>query len=140
MPTEVMSSRSASILEDSPYPHESTPSFHSHGKSSVVELTEVSQVSGPSKHTSIVVGSTDRVSTPTAIDGKARRRANIQFAAMCFTLFLAGWNDGTTGPLLPRIQEVYHVCLPRRTIIQFTDVTLRQFAGRICCRFAHLCV
>lgn len=38
-------------------------------------------------------------------------RARIQFAALCYTLFLAGWNDGTLGPLLPRIQEVYHVCM-----------------------------
>ncbi|KIP01300.1 hypothetical protein PHLGIDRAFT_367247 [Phlebiopsis gigantea 11061_1 CR5-6] len=35
--------------------------------------------------------------------------ARAQFAACCFTLFLAGWNDGTTGPLLFRIQEHYHV-------------------------------
>lgn len=39
------------------------------------------------------------------------RKLQIHFATMCFALFLAGWNDGTTGPLLPRIQEVYHVCL-----------------------------
>ena len=38
-----------------------------------------------------------------------RVRANIQFISLCYSLFLAGWNDGTTGPLLPRIQEVYHV-------------------------------
>lgn len=33
----------------------------------------------------------------------------IQLSALCWCLFLAGWNDGTTGPLLPRIQEFYHV-------------------------------
>ncbi|KAF8966641.1 MFS general substrate transporter [Flammula alnicola] len=38
-----------------------------------------------------------------------RNLARVQFVALCWTLFLAGWNDGTTGPLLPRIQEVYHV-------------------------------
>ncbi|KAI6043917.1 major facilitator superfamily domain-containing protein, partial [Pisolithus marmoratus] len=38
-----------------------------------------------------------------------RRRAHIQFATLCWTLYLAGWNDGTTGPLLPRIQQVYNV-------------------------------
>lgn len=37
--------------------------------------------------------------------------SRVQFLSLCFTLFLAGWNDGTTGPLLLRIQEVYHVCL-----------------------------
>ncbi|KAK0482205.1 MFS general substrate transporter [Armillaria novae-zelandiae] len=34
---------------------------------------------------------------------------HVQFAALCWSMFLAGWNDGTTGPLLPRIQEVYNV-------------------------------
>ncbi|KAI6019817.1 MFS general substrate transporter [Pisolithus orientalis] len=38
-----------------------------------------------------------------------RRRAHIQFATLCWTLYLAGWNDGTTGPLLPRIQRVYNI-------------------------------
>ncbi|KAI6107587.1 major facilitator superfamily domain-containing protein [Pisolithus thermaeus] len=36
-----------------------------------------------------------------------RRRAHIQFATLCWTLYLSGWNDSTTGPLLPRIQRVY---------------------------------
>ncbi|KAJ8694718.1 hypothetical protein PTI98_007369 [Pleurotus ostreatus] len=33
----------------------------------------------------------------------------IQFATLCWCFFLTGWNDGTTGPLLPRIQEVYNL-------------------------------
>ncbi|KAG7448657.1 MFS general substrate transporter [Guyanagaster necrorhizus] len=36
-------------------------------------------------------------------------RVHVQFTALCWCMFLAGWNDGTTGPLLPRIQEVYDV-------------------------------
>ncbi|RPD61356.1 MFS general substrate transporter [Lentinus tigrinus ALCF2SS1-6] len=44
-----------------------------------------------------------------AVTPASRRLARIQFATLCWTLFLAGWNDGTTGPLLPRIQKVYHV-------------------------------
>ena len=41
-------------------------------------------------------------------------RARIQFFALCWTIFLAGWSDSSTGPLLPRIQSVYHVLsLPR---------------------------
>jgi hypothetical protein len=39
-----------------------------------------------------------------------RLTAFLQFASLCWTLFLAGWNDGTTGPLLPRMQTHYHVC------------------------------
>jgi len=36
-------------------------------------------------------------------------RARIQFFSLCWTIFLAGWSDGSTGPLLPRIQSDYHV-------------------------------
>ncbi|KAG1748273.1 MFS general substrate transporter [Suillus paluster] len=36
-----------------------------------------------------------------------RLRARVQFATVCGSMYLAGWNDGTTGPLLPRIQTVY---------------------------------
>ena len=45
------------------------------------------------------------------LERKYRLRGYLQFLANCWTLFLAGWNDGTTGPLLPRIREVYDVCL-----------------------------
>ncbi|KAG7092620.1 hypothetical protein E1B28_008963 [Marasmius oreades] len=37
------------------------------------------------------------------------RTARIQLATLFWTLFVAGWNDGTTGPLLPKVQQVYHV-------------------------------
>ncbi|KAJ6597533.1 MFS general substrate transporter [Mycena vulgaris] len=32
-----------------------------------------------------------------------------QTIALCWAVFLAGFNDGSLGPLLPRIQQVYHV-------------------------------
>ncbi|KAH9886093.1 major facilitator superfamily domain-containing protein [Cubamyces lactineus] len=37
------------------------------------------------------------------------RRSWMHFLALCWCVFCNGWNDGTTGPLLPRIQEHYHV-------------------------------
>ncbi|EPQ52111.1 MFS general substrate transporter [Gloeophyllum trabeum ATCC 11539] len=37
------------------------------------------------------------------------RNGWIHFAALCWCFFLQGWNDGTTGPLIPAIQEHYHV-------------------------------
>jgi hypothetical protein len=40
---------------------------------------------------------------------RQRLRARVQFATVCGSMYLAGWNDGTTGPLLPRIQTVYGV-------------------------------
>ncbi len=38
-------------------------------------------------------------------------RAHAMYAATLTMMFLAGWNDGTTGPLLPRIQVAYNVRL-----------------------------
>ena len=40
-----------------------------------------------------------------------RRRGWVQFSALCFTIYVSGWNEGTLGPLLPRLQEVNHVGL-----------------------------
>ncbi|KAF8877278.1 major facilitator superfamily domain-containing protein [Infundibulicybe gibba] len=37
------------------------------------------------------------------------KNSRVQFASVCWCIFMAGWNDGSTGPLLPRIQKVYHV-------------------------------
>ena len=37
------------------------------------------------------------------------RLARAQFLALCWALFVIGWNDGSTGPLLPRIQKFYDV-------------------------------
>ncbi|KAJ6627841.1 major facilitator superfamily domain-containing protein [Mycena sp. CBHHK59/15] len=36
-------------------------------------------------------------------------RERLQLCALYWCMFLAGWNDGTAGPLIPRIQRVYHV-------------------------------
>ncbi|EIW55087.1 MFS general substrate transporter [Trametes versicolor FP-101664 SS1] len=44
-----------------------------------------------------------------AVTPAMKIKARIQFATLCWSHFMAGWNDGTTGPLLPRIQSVYHV-------------------------------
>ena len=40
---------------------------------------------------------------------KVRVRLEVQYACLCLALFLAGWNDGTNGPLIPRIQSYYNV-------------------------------
>ena len=41
-----------------------------------------------------------------------RRKFLISFATLCYAFFLNGWNDGTTGPLLPRFQLYYGVRPP----------------------------
>jgi hypothetical protein len=38
--------------------------------------------------------------------------ARAQFLALCWALFVIGWTDGSTGPLLPRIQKFYDVGWP----------------------------
>ena len=38
-----------------------------------------------------------------------RWKSNLHFAALCYSYFLEGWNDGSLGPLLPRIQQYYNV-------------------------------
>ena len=56
--------------------------------------------------------SSDHVSSPHSLVPPVKAqvtKARIQFITLCFNLFLAGWNDGSTGPLLPRIQQVYRV-------------------------------
>ena len=40
---------------------------------------------------------------------KEERVARAQFLALCWALFVVGWTDGSTGPLLPRIQIFYDV-------------------------------
>lgn len=42
---------------------------------------------------------------------KARHRWNGRqhFFALCYCIFLEGWNDGSTGPLLPTVQRYYNV-------------------------------
>jgi len=46
---------------------------------------------------------------PGLLSQKHIKLAKLQFLALCWSLFLLGWNDGSTGPLLPRIQAVYDV-------------------------------
>ncbi|TFK61130.1 MFS general substrate transporter, partial [Pluteus cervinus] len=38
-----------------------------------------------------------------------KRLERIQFVALCWSLFMAGWNDATFGPLNPRIREFYNI-------------------------------
>ncbi|KAF7351433.1 MFS domain-containing protein [Mycena sanguinolenta] len=36
-------------------------------------------------------------------------RARLHLCAVYFSMFLSGWNDGSNGPLIPRMQKVYDV-------------------------------
>ena len=46
------------------------------------------------------------------VPAKQAREAHVarsQFLALCLSMFVIGWTDGSTGPLLPRIQIFYSV-------------------------------
>ncbi|KAF7330093.1 MFS domain-containing protein [Mycena kentingensis (nom. inval.)] len=43
----------------------------------------------------------------TALSRRQLLRTRIHTTAMIWAVFLCGWNDGTLGPLIPRIQNVY---------------------------------
>ena len=45
-------------------------------------------------------------------------KARFQLYSLYFVLFLAGWDGGTPGPLIPRIQEVYNVSYHLRLLTQ----------------------
>ena len=40
---------------------------------------------------------------------KELRRERIALAALMFSMFMEGWNDGTSGPMLPAMQKHYKV-------------------------------
>ncbi|KAB5596086.1 MFS general substrate transporter [Ceratobasidium theobromae] len=42
-------------------------------------------------------------------DPAAVRREMIAMASVCWTQFMAGWNDGTLGPLIPTIQQHFNI-------------------------------
>lgn len=83
----------------SPHPPEPSTSAH-HADSKSIEMVEM----GPN-----VEGSNTPPGGSHATAKSTNYKAHIQFATLCWSLFMAGWNDGTTGPLLPRLQSVYHV-------------------------------
>ncbi|RPD75475.1 MFS general substrate transporter [Lentinus tigrinus ALCF2SS1-7] len=38
-----------------------------------------------------------------------KRKGMMHFLAICWMVFVMGWCDGTTGPMLPRLQAHYHI-------------------------------
>lgn len=65
-----------------------------------------------------------------------KRNDRIQFAALCWLVFLVGWNDGTTGPLIPRMQVDYKLdylivslLFVATAIVRFLPLFLLRSAG-----------
>ena len=67
---------------------------------------------------------------------KEARMARAQFLTLCWALFVIGWTDGSTGPLIPRIQDVYDVSLPRfffRLLMNFCRSDSEPCLGSLYC-------
>ena len=100
---------------------------HSQKSKTGIELVELGRQATRGSHSSVLATETDGRS-PTLSNSDVAKgkqwKAHIQFVTLCWTYFLAGWNDGTLGPLLPRIQEAYNVSL------QSTDITSATKSSR----------
>ncbi|KAI0261662.1 major facilitator superfamily domain-containing protein [Gloeopeniophorella convolvens] len=86
------------------------------GNATVVWMAEASTTRAPDVQEAATSGSVELHDTVSADRIPAvlrtlrhRRLANIHFSALCWTLFMIGWNDGTTGPLLPALQQHYGI-------------------------------
>lgn len=80
-------------------------SVHQKDQDQEIEMQSLTKVS--SKGDDVKVEEVDIASDE--VKARYRRNGRIQFAALCWLALLIGWNDGTTGPLLPRLQQEYNV-------------------------------
>ncbi|PAV15087.1 MFS general substrate transporter [Pyrrhoderma noxium] len=53
---------------------------------------------------------------------KARRAEIIGFGALLWAMFMEGWNDGTNGPMLPKIESYYNLNLAVVSLIFVMNV------------------
>ncbi|KAF9010641.1 MFS general substrate transporter [Cyathus striatus] len=95
-------------------------------------LDRTSITSSDGKSPTVQKGNTSQdACAVTKLTASQRRRALIQFIPLCLTLFLAGWNDGTTGPLLPRIRDHYNVGLTTVSLL-FILTCAGFMVGAVC--------
>ncbi len=86
----------AGLDEKSPIPSRASPTLEDDGEAgTIAQLPKLESGSV-----------SEAVLEPTA---RMKYDALFQFFTLCFSIFVPGFNDGTLGPLLPRIQAVYHV-------------------------------
>ncbi|KAJ7121116.1 major facilitator superfamily domain-containing protein [Mycena epipterygia] len=75
--------------------------------SSAIELHALPQLSAEPTINGATMSKIDKNVAPRLKQHVFRER--IQLLGLYWCMFMAGWNDGTAGPLIPRIQNVYHV-------------------------------
>ncbi|KAF9013469.1 major facilitator superfamily domain-containing protein [Cyathus striatus] len=102
-------------LSPSAHLHDSTPIsqpaviYHDSKAIHFPALDDEKVIESPTQVTVAEVHSSACSSADLQQERNWKRKALIQFCALCLSLYLEGWNDGTTGPLLPVIQRDFHV-------------------------------
>lgn len=71
-----------------------------------------------------------------AVPLKTQKWLEVQFACLCFSLFLLGWSDGTNGPLIPRIRRYYNVSPSATVFHPLHSYPIEQ--GQLHACFPHL--
>lgn len=121
---------SISVRARSPHPSETESSRERDAKTDDIELVAVGSLKDRNTTES---GAT----TPAGNTNKVPWwKPHLQYIAVCSSLFLAGWNDGTTGPLLPKIQSHYHVSFDIEQAFERDLNTLRL--GQLHCRVVNI--
>lgn len=86
---------------------------HGIGNTEAIELATIGQPRADTIDSGSEKGVPTQPPEPPADDASSNDAkkwgARLQFATVCWSIFTIGWNDGATGPLLPRMQEQYHV-------------------------------
>ena len=62
----------------------------------------------------------------------SKQEANVaraQFLAICWSMFVAGWTNSSTGPLLPRIQLFYDVSSLSWPLFLFDDFSKHLYSS-----------
>lgn len=110
-------SSNGSLSINAKVPHiseqETTVQRKPHPNNDDIELAELTRRSGSRDAVPATGGAQGSAHEVDVNSPEVKLTAWLQYSSLCFTLFLAGWNDGTTGPLLPRMQEHYHVSTSR---------------------------
>ena len=70
----------------------------------------------------------DRHDSPPSRSPVMRQRERVQLFALFFAIFVAGWDGGTYGPLIPRFQTYYDV---RETRDDLAFVSDESFSGQL---------
>ncbi|KAF8450936.1 major facilitator superfamily domain-containing protein [Boletus edulis BED1] len=94
-------------LKDVPIALSPTANNYSSSRPSVVEYSEGLYLAPIT--TGHASPDCDTNTAPETKPQTLKTREYIQFVTLCWFIYLEGWNDGTNGPLLPRIQQVYGV-------------------------------